>query len=47
MSKKMRELVKEFQEKYCTKCDSYFFCGGEVVPCKHFEKFRKEKENKI
>lgn len=45
MSKKsIKELVKEFQEKYCKDCKSYFFCGGECA-CVHFEKFKKE--NKI
>ena len=40
--KSMKELVKEFQEKYCKDCKSYAFCGGECVLCVHFEKFLKE-----
>ena len=43
MSKKItKELIKEFQEKYCKVCKSYVFCGGECV-CVDFEKFLKEK----
>ena len=41
MSKK--ELIKEFQEKYCKECKSYIFCGGECM-CIDFEKFKKEKK---
>lgn len=41
----MKELIKEFQEKYCTKCSSYVFCGGECI-CVQFEKFLEEKNKK-
>lgn len=39
-----KELIKEFQEKICKNCNSYFFCGGEVGPCVHWEKFLKDKK---
>ena len=39
------ELVKEFTQSHCSKCNSYFFCGGEMVlSCKEFNKFLSEKE---
>jgi radical SAM protein with 4Fe4S-binding SPASM domain len=44
MSKKLKEIIKEFQEKYCTKCKSYVFCGGECT-CVDFAKFRKEQQD--
>ena len=43
--KKKKELIKEFQETFCAKCKSYVFCGGEVIPCKEYELFLKEKDN--
>lgn len=39
----LKELIKEFTDKQCAKCNSYVVCGGEVSLCKHFEKFLKEK----
>ena len=47
MSKKKitKELVKEFTDKYCTHCNSYVFCAGEMIlSCKDFNKFLEEKE---
>ena len=38
-----KELIEEFQKKYCGGCKSYFFCGGECM-CVHFDNFIKEKE---
>ena len=37
-----KELIKEFQDTVCPKCDSYIFCGGECQ-CVDFEKFIKNK----
>ena len=44
MGKTKKELIKEFQEKVCKNCKSYIFCGGEVIPCKEFEKYKKEQK---
>lgn len=43
--KKMTELIKEFINTYCEKCDAYVICGGECVGCKDFDKFIKENKN--
>ena len=45
MPKITKELIKEFQEKYCPTCKSYFFCGGEVGPCVVWQKFIKDKKD--
>lgn len=46
MSKKItKELIKEFQETVCPKCNGYVFCGGECM-CVHFEKFIESKTKK-
>lgn len=40
-----KELIKEFTEKHCKNCNSYVFCGGEMIlACKKFNEFQKEKE---
>ena len=42
--KKLKELIKEFNEKHCPGCPSYLFCGGEILlACKAFNKFLNEK----
>ena len=42
--KRLKELIKEFNEKHCPKCPSYLFCGGEILlACKVFNKFLNEK----
>jgi hypothetical protein len=48
MRKISKEIIKEFQEKYCNKCKSYVFCASEFIGCGcvDFEKFIKDKENK-
>lgn len=44
MTNNIKETIKEFQEKYCNKCKSFFLCGGEMVlSCKDFNKYLKEK----
>lgn len=40
-----KELIKEFQETVCPKCNGYAFCGGECM-CVHFEKFIESKTKK-
>jgi hypothetical protein len=41
----MKELIKEFTEKYCRECNSYIFCAGEMVlSCRFFHLFLKEKK---
>ena len=45
MSRKTRkQLNKEFMETVCKNCKSYIFCGAELVLCKEYEKYIKEKE---
>ena len=41
----MKELIKEFTEKYCRECNSYIFCAGEMVlSCRFFSSIFKRKE---
>ena len=47
MADNIEKLIKEFTEKHCSKCNSYIFCGGEMVlSCKEFNKFLDEKNEK-
>lgn len=39
------ELVKEFTQSHCNKCNLYVFCCGEMVlSCNKFIKFLSKKE---
>lgn len=41
-----KELIKEFQDKYCNNCKSYALCGGDLIGCGciDFENFLKERK---
>lgn len=44
ISKDITNLIEEFTEKHCSKCESYDFCGGLILSCKEFDKFLEEYE---
>ena len=44
MAKIKKELIKEFQNKFCSNCKAYVVCGAELASCPDFEKFLKEKK---
>lgn len=42
---KRKQIIKDFQEKCCKTCKSYFACGGERVGpngCLEFERYIKD-----
>jgi hypothetical protein len=44
MAKITKEIIKEFQKKYCDNCKSYIICGAELAGCPDWEKFIKDKK---